>query len=152
MLAVVRGEEHDRVPFVQYDNVGAPNEEVWALIGRDNMGILRWPRLYRWENANCQMETVGVSFEGKRGLRRTMHTPVGSITEKRIYQPTYDVIAFLKHFVKEPRDYEVLLAYHRDAKLHECLEEIEAYNAQLGDDGHFHVSVDRTPHQQLWTQ
>lgn len=32
MLAVIQGREHDRVPFVQYDNLAAPNEEIWSLV------------------------------------------------------------------------------------------------------------------------
>ena len=40
MLAVVQGREQDRVPFVQYSNLAAPNEEIWSVIGRENMGLL----------------------------------------------------------------------------------------------------------------
>jgi hypothetical protein len=33
MLAVLQGREHDRVPFVQYEDLAAPDEEVWSVIG-----------------------------------------------------------------------------------------------------------------------
>ena len=152
MLAVVRGEEHDRVPFVQYDNNGAPNEDAWALLGRDNMGILRWQSIHWWEHPNCRIESEEVYFDGRRGVRHTMHTPAGSLNEERIYQPTYGVEGYRTHFVKEPKDYAVLLAYLRDAVLHDNLDVIDQYNAELGDDGFCHVSVERTPYQQLWIE
>lgn len=53
MLAFIRGEEVDRVPFVQYDGIVGPNEEVWDLIGRESMGILRWIRPYELQHPNC---------------------------------------------------------------------------------------------------
>jgi len=152
MLAVVRGEEHDRVPFVQYSGNGAPDDEAWSLLGRDHMGILLWQAIYWWEHPNCRIVSEEVSFDGRRGVLRTMHTPAGTLTEERIYQPTYQVEAFREHFVKEPRDYQVLLAYFRDAVLHDCLTDIDRYDAELGDDGFCHASVERTPYQQLWIQ
>ena len=58
MLAVVQGREHDRVPFVQYSNLAAPDDEIWPVIGRGNMGILRWAPTYRVEHPNCRFETI----------------------------------------------------------------------------------------------
>ena len=152
MLAVVRGEEHDRVPFVQYSGNGAPDDEAWAVLGRDNMGILRWQQIHWWEHPNCRIVSEEVFFDGRRGVRRTMHTPAGDLTEERIYQPTYQVEGYRQHFVKEPGDYQVLLAYLRDAVLHDCLDDIDRWNAELGNDGFCHASVERTPYQQLWIQ
>ncbi len=46
MLAFVRSEELDRVPFVQYSGIAAPDEEVWSVVGRESMGILRWSAVH----------------------------------------------------------------------------------------------------------
>ena len=66
MLAVVRGEGHDRVPFVQYSGAAAPNEEVWSLIGRENIGLLRWVAVHRLEHPHCSGETVESSSTSLR--------------------------------------------------------------------------------------
>ena len=42
MLALVQGAEHDRVPFVQYGGLGAPNDEAWALVGRLSPAAAPW--------------------------------------------------------------------------------------------------------------
>ena len=58
------------------------------------------------------------------GSIRTLHTPVGSLVEERIIQPTYTVEGFRKHFVEEPKDYEVLLYFFRDGTVFDCYEEL----------------------------
>ena len=47
MLALVQGRDHDRVPFVEYSGIsGSSNDEVWSVIGRNNMGLLIWCGLF----------------------------------------------------------------------------------------------------------
>jgi hypothetical protein len=60
MLAVVQGRELDRVPFVQYDNMNGRNEDIWAGIGQENLGVLRWTDPYCFEHPNCRFETKEV--------------------------------------------------------------------------------------------
>jgi len=150
MLAVVQCREYDRVPFCQYDGMAAPNEEVWAAIGRGNMGLLRWAWAYRTEFPNCRFESEEFLRGGLKGVRTVLHTPAGQLVQEEIYQPTYQVGAIRKHFVKEPEDYRVLMAHLRDAIILDNSDEIRATAREVGDDGLVHVSVDRTPYQQLW--
>ena len=152
MLAVVRGEDHDRVPFVQYSNNAAPNEEIWAVIGRENMGLLRWVNVHRLEHPNCRFETVEFDRDGRRGYRRTLHTPAGELTQVKHREPTYGTAATHRHFVREPADYEVLLAYLRDVAVVKDLQPLAEADGELGDDGLPHVSLGRTPYQQLWVE
>lgn len=42
MLAVIRHEPHDRVPFVTYDGIVGPREEVWGALGRENVPQGAW--------------------------------------------------------------------------------------------------------------
>ena len=53
ILAVIHGDPLDRVPFVQYSGIAAPDEEVWAEIGRDSMGLLRWTTMHSTVTPNC---------------------------------------------------------------------------------------------------
>jgi hypothetical protein len=150
MLAVVRGEGHDRVPFVQYSDIGGPNAEVWAVIGRENMGILRWQELFRYERPNCRWESDEFLEGERRGFRTTIHTPVGSLTQTVVRQPNLGVPAVREHYIKEPEDYEVLLYVLKDTIIRDTIADIERYNAELGDNGLCHVTVERTPYQCLW--
>lgn len=152
MLAVVRGREHDRVPFVQYDNSAAPNETIWGEIGRDRMGILRWTTCYWLESPNCHFEREVIHRGGKEGLRRTLHTPEGNLTEISFPQPTYGVSVPCEHFVNKLDDYRILAAYFRDVVVRTDTTPIETALRELGDDGLPHVFLPRTPYQQLWIQ
>ncbi|HUU58090.1 MAG TPA: hypothetical protein VMZ50_00990, partial [Phycisphaerae bacterium] len=147
MLAVVQGRAHDRVPFVQYSGIGGPNDEVWAAIGRGNMGLLQWCGVTRVEHPHCRFEREDFERDGRAGYRRKLRTPEGELFEERLIQPTYGAAAACKHFVREPEDYRILLAYLRDVTVHKHLDPVAEIIKNLGDDGLPHVSVQRTPYQ-----
>ena len=69
MLAVMQGREHDRVPFIQYDDAVAPNVDIWPVIGRENMGLWRWSRVHRIAHPNCSFESRRIQRRGLRGSR-----------------------------------------------------------------------------------
>ncbi len=152
MLAFVRGDDHDRVPFLQYDNIAAPNTEIWAKIGRDNMGLLRWSNAYSLEHPHCPISSEPFMHNGLRGERRTITTPSGQITEERIFEPTYGAPAWKKHFIETPEDYHVFMTYLRDTIVCDDSERVWRDARELGDDGLPHVAVQRTPYQQLWIE
>lgn len=162
MLAVVDGRAHDRVPFVQYDGIAAPNDEVWALVGRGKMGLLRWSRVHRTEHPSCAIERRefdsreperdGPGRRGLRGTRTIIHTPEGDLTQETLREPTYGTASVKRHFVREPEDYRALAAYLRDAVVLPDFERFERDRRELGDDGLPHAAVDRTPFQQLWVE
>ncbi|NPV46262.1 MAG: hypothetical protein HPY69_04865 [Armatimonadetes bacterium] len=151
IIAVIRGDELDRVPFVQYDGM-FPNQEVWDLIGRDNLGLLRWMYVYQLATPNCSGGSEEVQINGKRGVRNTLVTPVGTLTEERLYEPTYGTTAAHTHYVKERADYEVLLAYLRDTVVTETRDAFLRSRQELGEDGLPMVATARTAYQQLWVQ
>lgn len=152
MLALIRGEEVDRVPFVQYENLAAPNEAIWAVIGWEEMGLLRWTRVHRIEHSHCRTATEEIHEEGHRGTRTIIETPKGVLIEERFYEPTYGTGWIKNHFVREPEDYDKLLAYIEDSQVVEDLEPFQQAIAELGDQGLPLVAVERTPFQQLWVQ
>ena len=152
ILAVILGHELDRVPFVQYNHLGAPNEEVWSELGRDCMGVLRWTSLHRFVHPNCRFVTEEVPSDGPRLSRRTLYTPKGALTEMRRFEPTYGTANLYEHFVKEPGDFRALISYFRDITVIEDLTQFENNRRELGDDGLSLVNTGRTPYQQLWVQ
>lgn len=152
MLAVLRGRPHDRVPFVQYRGTGGPDEEVWALLGRGRIGLLQWCSVHRVETPHCRFETEDSERDGQRWRRTTLHTPVGDLFEERTFESGYGSSAIRRHYVQEPRDYDVLMAYLRDGIV---LPDYDGYlkiDRELGDDGLPLAAIERTPYQQLWVQ
>lgn len=152
MLAVFRGGDLDRVPFIQYDQMEGPNEPVWAEVGRENLGILRWVGVGRREHPNCRVESVEYVENGLRAVRNTLITPIGQLTQEKLFEPALNTAATRKHYVQTPDDYRILLAFLRDVRITEDLSGIEQAFRDLGDNGLPLVALDRTPYQQLWVQ
>lgn len=152
LLAVLHGRELDEVPFAAYDGTEGTRQDVWDLLGRDRVGLLGWTSAHTAAAPHCRWETEDILVDGRRGLRTVLHTPAGSLVEEKIVQPDLGVLAAYRHFVRVPRDYEVLLAYLRDVIVSPSPETCAATVASLGDDGLPHLAVDRTPFQQLWIQ
>ena len=150
--AIIHGRELDRVPFLQYNGLAAPNEEVWAALGRDKVGIVRWSRVHRLETPNCSGGSEDIGHEGHRAMRDTLVTPGGTLTQRRRFEPTYGTGSWHRHYVQQPEDYDRLLAFLEDTVVVEDREPLERARAELGDDGLPLVAVERTPYQQLWVQ
>ena len=152
ILAIIHGRELDRVPFVQYSGLAAPDAEVWAEIGRDSMGLLRWTTVHRLVAPNCRIVTEDISREGHNAVRRVMTTPTGTLTERRRFEPTYGTAHIYEHFVKTADDFRALAGYFSDIRVVEDLTALAANRRELGDDGLCLVNTGRTPFQQLWVQ
>lgn len=152
MLAVVQGRKPDRVPFAQYDNLAAPNDEVWSLVGRENMGILRWVQLYSLEHHNCRMDGEDCECNGFRGRRTVLTTPVGELVEEKLFEPVYGSASARKHFITQPEDYRVFASFLRDTIVTGQTDGYAELLRGIGDDGLPVVRVERTPFQQMWIQ
>ena len=104
MLAVIRGEKPDRVPFVQYSGLAAPDEEVWSVIGRENMGLLKWVAPHGVRHPNCSVESEDFEQNGRRGIRTTITTSKGRLVEEKLVEPAYGSAHITRHFVRKPDD------------------------------------------------
>lgn len=152
MLAIVQGRMPDRVPFVQYTGIAAPNAEIWDVIGRENMGLLKWSAVHKTDAPNCRWESESIEVNGVRGVRNTLHTPKGTIWEERLIDPVFGSSASRRHFVQSREDYLAVMAYFEDMVVSENLDHYMNDARELGDDGLPHTSMIRTPFQQLWIQ
>lgn len=151
LLAVLQGKELDRVPFMQYDGM-APNDQVWSMLGRDSVGLVRWSGIHDIRHPNCRTESVPIERDGASGERRTLHTPAGDLTEEYVWEPALGTASRRERFVKEPKDYAILKAYLEDAIVIENISCFLRDQAELGEDGLPHVSLMRTPFQQMWVE
>lgn len=152
MVAVLQGTEHDRVPFVQYNNVAAPYVDIWAELGQDNLGLLKWMYIHDLVSDDCRIETQEISRGDLKGFRSTLHTPVGSLSEEKFLEPTYGTGSISKHYVKDPDDYRILLAYLRSVKVRKNVTKLNEAIAEYGNHGLPHISMGRSPYQQLWVE
>ena len=148
MLAVLAGGKIDRVPFVGYRGLAAPDEEIWAHVGRENIGLLQWCSLHRYEHPNCRMQTEHMQENGRPVRRTTLHTPAGKLTSTTRQAAVSWSIT--ERYVKEPEDYKILLSYVRDAVVQADVESWRSVWDDLGADGLPHTSIGRTPYQDLW--
>lgn len=152
MLALIKGQPHDRVPFVQYDGIIVANEKAWKVLGRENFGLLRWSHIHRVVHPNCKFVEENIEDKELHGKKITLQTPVGSLTKKQFYEPTYNSASIKEYFVKEKEDYQVFHYYLKDCKIIEDIDQFKRDQKELGDDGLPLVAVERTPYQQLWIE
>ena len=152
MLSVIRGEKPDRVPFVQYTNIAGTNEDIWKQIGRENMGLLQWCGVHRFVTENCRTEHEESEQDGQKVWRDRLTTPEGVLTAKRVRVPSMGVTTYTKRYVETIDDYQVLMAYFRDIAVVKDADPVKKVIANMGNDGLPHVSLGRTPYQQLWVQ
>ena len=154
MLAVIRGQEHDRVPFVEYGGM-SPVEESAELLGPGAVGRLQWTGVSRVETPNCHFENEDIEAGGLQGVRVTLHTPEGTLTQEKFYTPamgTSAAPAMRRQFVREPADYRALQAYLRDVQVVPDVESLSTVVGELGEAGLPHLAVGRTPWQALWVE
>jgi hypothetical protein len=155
MLAVMERKEHDRVPLVMYDlsEGGFPEKsEVRSYLGLGNIGFLRWTWLHEVETPHCHFEQEEIIRGDRKGLRRTLFTPEGRLQEERFFEPVYNSSSAASHFVKEPDDYRLLMAYLRDIRVDKNLETWRNVYQNLAEEGLPHTSLMRSPYQQLWIE
>ena len=151
MLAVINGREHDRVPFVHYNGMES-SEDVWELIGRENIGLLTWCSAFRTESPNCSMESEEYVSNGRRTVKTILHTPAGDLWEEKQFDPVLNTAATRKHFVQEPEDYHALISYIADTCVFPDYETVMQVVADLGDDGLPHTAMPRSPFQRMWVE
>jgi hypothetical protein len=151
ILAVIKGDPLDRVPFVLYDAI-FPTEILASVLGWDRFGLMRWSEVHKVEHPNCKFETQEFWKEDTRWHRTTLFTPIGSIYEERAFEPVLDSSSIRKHYLQEKRDYEIFWYYLEDSILLEDYERYHRDQNELGDMGIPLVAVERTPFQQMWIQ
>lgn len=150
--AFLRGRPHDRVPLAAYSEILAPDQEAWALLGRENLGLICWSWAHRFDYGPCAFEQQEFETGGRKAYRNIWHTPEGDMVEECRVEPEYGSSQASKHFVTEPADYRKLLSLLRNTRVLPNLQNFLKDQQRMGDDGVAMCSVGRTPYQQLWVQ
>lgn len=151
MQAIVDGKPVDRMPFVSGNDNAAPNQVIWDALGRDSMGLLRGTYVHKVVTEGCRIVTEEPYFHhGKDGLKRTLHTPWGDLTEIHLKQHDLNTYAYVKHYVKDRKDLEILYRYLQASRCIPYPKYLEDNLTSCGDDGIVSVCMERTPYQQMW--
>jgi len=149
ILAVVRGQPLDKIPFILYEDI-FPTEDLIEILGVNNFGLMRWSEVHRVIHPNCRFDTEEFRIDHNRWQRTILFTPVGNIYEERVFEPVLNSSSVRKHYLETKKDYEVLWYYLKDSNLLPDYDRYHRDQAELGDFGLPLVAVERTPYQQLW--
>jgi uroporphyrinogen-III decarboxylase len=91
--------------------------------------------------------------DGRTLTRRTIRTPVGDVWQTLEPEGAYGTSNWIKeHFIKEPRDYEVMEFFYRDGIYHDNFDVIRENQRRLGGDGIVIVRVAKAPIQEMLYQ
>ena len=151
MLAVIQKKEHDQIPFAMYEIMFDP-QEAFDVLGRGNIGMIRFSPIYRFEYPNCRFLNQVYYQDGQKFHKNTLITPKGNLEEIRIFEPVYDSSTCRKHYITEPPDYEIFWSYLDDCIALENYDHYLQDCADLGEDGIAKGEVERSPWQQLWIE
>lgn len=106
VLAVLRGERPDKVPFTVYECM-IPQCAVERRLRNEGLCIVnRHHEGYRSRTPNCTRETYRYREEGKPRIRTIIRTPVGEIST--VVQPADFTQWTVERHFKSPEDYRVL--------------------------------------------
>jgi uroporphyrinogen-III decarboxylase len=101
-----------------------------------------------------EIENVAMSLEflwrsGSRILRRTYHTPLGSVYEDLIEEPGYRSLTTKKFLISDIPDYEVVRFIVQNTRFRPMCDEFLEARENLGSDGVQLAVADRSPYQKM---
>lgn len=143
VLAVLRGEPVDKVPFTIYENF-IPQCEVERRLRNEGLCIVqRQIPAYIIETPNCITETYSYIEQGRPRLRTTIRTPLGEIST--IQEPAGFTSWTLQRFFKGPGDYKVLMFMVEDEQFRPNYEAFAEAEKWMGDDVILRAGVGTCP-------
>jgi hypothetical protein len=151
ILAAMTWQEPDRVPLTIYDWMVPRGTEERALRAL-GLGLIARLPAHRLEHRQVQFGSMEYWEQGKHMLRRTIHTPVGEVSQVCQLETAYGSSWIMEHYIKLPEDYRVMEFVYRDAVYHDNLAAIHAAQQALGGDGLVYARVAKGPIQEILYQ
>ncbi len=137
VLAVLGGEEPDKVPFTIYE-CKIPQCSVERRLRNEGLCIVnRHHEGYASETPHCVKQTLNYTEEGHRRTRTVIKTPVGEIstvTEPAGDREPFFTVWTIEPYFKGPEDYEVLQYMAEDKVYRPAYEACEKAERWMGDD------------------
>ncbi len=108
ILTAMSWEEPDRIPLTVYE-MCFPRGEKERLLRESGVGLVLRPPAHRVEHQRVEFISREYWENGRKRIRKTIHTPVGDIWQTLEPESTYESSSWiLEHFIKEPDDYRVM--------------------------------------------
>lgn len=151
LLAALRGQPFDRVPWSCYSNL-LPRGHAERLLRERGMALITPVTPYTKEMPNVEVISREVSRDGQTYTHRTYRTPVGEVTETRRAEPGYGSSWIVEHVIRRPEDYPVVEFMVRDTILRPNFKAVTEMEADLGGDGVALAWTTRSPYQQMYIE
>jgi len=130
-----------------------PRGEKERLLRESGVGLVLRPPAHRVEYHQVEFVSREYWENGRKRIRRTIHTPVGDIWQTLEPESTYESSSWiLEHFIKEPEDYRVMEFVYKDAVFYDNYEYIREAKRRIGGDGLVYVRVAKVPIQEMLYQ
>ena len=143
VLAVLRGEPFDKVPFTIYENK-IPQCSVERRLRNEGLCIVnRRVPVYVIERPNCSTTICHYEEDGCPRIRVRISTPVGEIYEVR--EPAAFTQWTVEYLFKRPEDYRVLRYFVQDQVVRPNYEAFSRAEAWMGDDVILRANVGGVP-------
>ncbi|MHB1133511.1 MAG: hypothetical protein ACYC4L_14160 [Chloroflexota bacterium] len=138
ILAALRGEPVDRVPFTCYSQI-IPRGEGERLLREAGLALVERPPVVTLEAPNVRVLRETYWEQGILYTRVTWRTPVGDVYQTTRAQTNYDdptTAWMLDYPIKRPDDYRVAEFIVKDTVFRSNLDEVARAGARLGEDGY----------------
>jgi len=151
ILAAMSWQEPDRVPLTIYDWMIPRGAEERQLRDLGLCIICRLPA-HRLEHQQVHFSADEYWEHGRHMMRRTIHTPVGQVSQVSQLETAYGSSWIMEHYIKRPEDYHVMEFVYRDAVYYDNLAAIRQAQDMLGCDGLVMLRVGKGPIQEILYQ
>ena len=153
ILATLDWDEPDQIPLTVYDWM-LPRGEVGRLLRESGVGLVMRPPAHRIEHRRVEIISREYWENGRKLIRKTIHTPVGDVWKTMQpdisgYEPNFWI---KEHYIKKPEDYRVMEFCLRDAVYHDNYKFIREAKRRIGGDGLVYVRVAKAPMQEMLYQ
>ena len=147
ILAVLRGELPDKIPWTIYEGLLPKTPEAEELIER-GLGLVQAVAPYKVERPNVRVSVQRTPD----GEIRTFETPVGTLRQVLRRERGYGSLWIREHLVKDVGDYEVLKFIVNDTVYLPNYEAFLEAEGRMGDRGVVMAALERAPFQRIWIE
>ena len=150
LIAALKGETPDRIPFSCYHSIVPQSEAVRRELFE--LGLVSLNRLppFRFCYRNVEFIQEDKTENGEPVRVKTFKTPVGVIWQENVFDPGYHSEWPVKHYVTKPEDYDILEYVFRDEYYEPDLEGFLAADREYGPNSLAIPRAADPPYQELW--
>ena len=152
ILTTLNWDEPDIIPLTTY-NWFIHTGETERMLRESGVGIVLRPPAHRIEHRQVEITTKEYWKNGRKFIRKTLHTPIGDVYKTLEPESAYDTSSWIKeYYIKEPDDYKIMEFIINDAIYHDTHDVIREAVRRIGGDGLVYVRIAKVPIQEMLYQ